>query len=243
MCFSSSSSFLLLLFLVDNKPNDKIQHWVASVGRVLILTNEHFARLWPTWWGLLYNLQIRTKQQLSQTQSRSRSWTRATLNYGFHSFGSASLVRFVWRWPQTNQLTAINLTSVANMEGLSRVSLDYLTFNFWLHGGIGERGREGTPLAKCSARAVSKLLSQITRISDATRSTGFSVLLKLRCQMLECFYFSISTSTSTFISTLSLLLFSFYMYFYFEWISVAIKHLVAAPASQTTLLNHINSSA
>lgn len=130
------------------------------------------------------------------------------------------LVRFVWLWPQTNQLTAINLTSVASMEGLSRVSLDYLTFNFWLQGG---EWREGTALAKCSARAVSKLLSQITRISDATRSTGFSVLLKLRCQMLECFYFSISTSTSTFISTLSLLLFSFYMYFYFEWISVAMK--------------------
>lgn len=87
--------------------------------------------LWPTWWGLLYNLQIRTKQQLSQSQSRRRS--QATLNYGFHRFGSALcllLLRFVWGWPQTNQLTAINLTSVASVEGLSRVSLDYLNFNF-----------------------------------------------------------------------------------------------------------------
>lgn len=101
--------------------------------------------LWPTWWGLLYNLQIRTKQQLSQSQSRSRSRSQTTLNYGFHRFGAALcllLLRFVWGWPQTNQLTAINLTSVASVvEGLSRVSLDYLTFNFCLQGGGGRRGQ------------------------------------------------------------------------------------------------------
>lgn len=143
-----SDVFLLFfLFLVGNKPNDKIHHRVAAAGRVLILTNEHFARcllwsiIWPTWWGLLYNLQIRTKQQLSQSQSQSRSRSQATLNYGFHRFGAALcllLLRFVWGWPQTNQLTAINLTSVASVvEGLSRVSLDYLTFNFCLQGGGG----------------------------------------------------------------------------------------------------------
>lgn len=98
---------------------------------MLILTNEHFARLWPTWWGLLYNLQIRTKQQLSQNQ-------RLVVEVGLGLrlimasivLALLLLVRFVWLWPQTNQLTAINLTSVASMEGLSRVSLDYLTFNF-----------------------------------------------------------------------------------------------------------------
>lgn len=94
---------------------------------MLILTNEHFARLWPTWWGLLYNLQIQTKQQLSQ-----RLEVGLGLRLIMASIVSALLllVRFVWLWPQTNQLTAINLTSVASMEGLSRVSLDYLTFNF-----------------------------------------------------------------------------------------------------------------
>lgn len=122
--------FFFFFFLVDNKPNDKIQHGVAAVGRVLILTNEHFARLWPTWWGLLYNLQIRTKQQLSQSQ-RLVVEVGLGLRLIMASIVSALLlVRFVWLWPQTNQLTAINLTSVASVEGLSRVSLDYLTFNF-----------------------------------------------------------------------------------------------------------------
>lgn len=69
---------------------------------------------------------------------------------------------------------------------------------------MGGEGEGVTPLAKCYARAVSKLLSQITRISDPTRSTAFSVLLKLKvpnARMLLFLYFSIATST--FISTLS----------------------------------------
>lgn len=90
--------------------------------------------IWPTWWGLLYNLQIRTKQQLSQ---RLEVGLGLRLIMASIVLALLLLVRFVWLWPQTNQLTAINLTSVASMEGLSRVSLDYLTFNFCLRGGRG----------------------------------------------------------------------------------------------------------
>lgn len=108
-----------------------------ALGRVLILTNEPFARREHVEhyarpggvFSIIYKFGLSSQRRQRRLRLRliMASIVWALLFVCFVS---------VLGWPQTNQLAAINLTSVASVahdaprRGLSRVSLDYLTFNF-----------------------------------------------------------------------------------------------------------------